>query len=80
MIQVSNSKDELDKLLGVRTSSLIIVHVNNSSKEEEEKMALNRKKGLHEILVERAKGSASKDTPGSQPFLALPPPPSSSNS
>ena len=38
-------------------------------------MALNRKKGLHEILVERAKGSASKDTPGSQPLLGLPPPP-----
>ena len=65
MIQVLDLEDELDRFSSVRTSGLIVVRIDNSSKEEEEEMALNRKKGLRELLAEKAKGSAPKDTLGS---------------
>ena len=38
-------KNELDRFSSVRTSSLVIAHIDNSSEEEEEEMALNRKNG-----------------------------------
>ena len=65
MIQVLDLEDELDRFSSVRTSGLIVVRIDNSSEEEEEEMALNRKKGLRELLAEKAKGSAPKDTLGS---------------
>ena len=61
MIQVSDSEDEPDKFLGVHAPGLVIAHIDNSSEEEEEEMSLNRKRGLHELLTNRAKGSALKD-------------------
>ena len=63
-------EDEFDRLSGVRNSSLIIAHIDDSS-EEEEKMALNRKRDLLDLLADKAKGPAPKDTSGSQPLLAL---------
>ena len=48
MIQASNSKDEPDRLLGVRTPGLIVTHVDNNSEEEAEEMSLHKKKGLRE--------------------------------
>ena len=47
----------------------------DNSSEEEEKMALDRKKGLKKLLVDRAKGSVQKDTSRSQPLPTLLPPP-----
>ena len=58
-------KNELDRFSGVCTSSLVVAHIDNSTEEEEEEMALNRKNGLRELLVDRAKGPAPKDTSGS---------------
>ena len=55
----------LDRFSGVRTSGFVVAHIDNSSEEEEEEMALNRKKGLQELLVDRAKGPTPKDTSGS---------------
>ena len=66
VVQVSVSKDELERFLGVRTPGLVIARIDDSSKDKEE-MVLNRKKGLKELLVERNNG-----TLGSQPLLALP--------
>ena len=65
MIQVLDLEDELDRFSSVCTSGLIVARIDNSSEEEEEEMALNRKKGLRELLAEKAKGSAPKDTLGS---------------
>ena len=73
MIQVSDLEGELNRSSVVRSPKLIVAQVDNNLEEEEE-MALNKRKGLKEILAERNKRSASYDTPGSQPFLALPPP------
>ena len=73
MIQVLDLEDELDRFSGVRTSGLIIVRINNSSEEEEEEMALNRKKGLWELLADRAKGPVPKDISRSQSPPVLPP-------
>ena len=53
MIQVSDIKDELDRFSSVCTS------------EEEEEMALNRKKYLKDFLAERNKGLAFKGALGS---------------
>lgn len=50
--------------------------IEKSSEEEEEEVSLNRKRGLHELLADKAKGSTPKDTSRSQPPLPLPPPPS----
>ena len=74
-IQVSNTEDEPNRLSGVCIPSLVIAHIDNSSEEEEEEeeMGLNKKKGLHKLLADKAKGSAPKDTPRSQPLPALPP-------
>ena len=73
-IQVSDIEDEPNRLSGVCTPSLVIAHIDNSfEEEEEEEMALNKKKGLRELLTDKAKGSAPKDTPRSQPLPALPP-------
>ena len=75
MIQVSDSEDKLDKSSNVRTSRFIVAQVANSlEEEEEEEMAMNRKRGLCELLANRAKGLAPKDASRSQPPLALPPP------
>ena len=65
MIQVLDSEDEPDRLLGVCTSGLVIARGGNSSEEEENEMTLNKKKGLHELLAKR--------DPGSQPLPSLPP-------
>ena len=73
VIQVSDSEDKPDRFSGVCPSGLVIACIDNSSKEEKEEMALNRKKGLKELLVDRAKGPAQKDTSRSQPLLTLPP-------
>ena len=62
MIQVSESEDEPDRFLGVHALGLVIARIDNSSEEEEEEMSLNRKRGLHELLANRAKGLAPKDT------------------
>ena len=79
MIQVSDLGEELDKSLSVYASGFTVVRVaNNLDEEEEEEMPLERKKGLRELLVGRAKGSMPKDTLGSQLPPALPPPPPSS--
>ena len=77
MIQVSDSEDELEKFSGVRAFRLVVTRIaSNSEEEEKEIMPLERKKGLHELLVGRAKGSAPKDALWSQipPTLPLPPP------
>ena len=62
MIQVSDSEDEPDRFLGVHALGLVIARIDNSSEEEEEEMSLNRKRGLHELLANKAKGLAPKDT------------------
>ena len=47
--------------------------MDDSLEEEEEEMAMNRKKGLHELLMDRDKGLAPKGALGFQPPVALPP-------
>ena len=57
MIQVIDSKDELDRSSGIRTPGFVVARINNSSEEEEDEMFLNRKRGSRELLADRAKGS-----------------------
>ena len=61
LVKISNLKGELDKSFIVRSPRLIVAWVD-SSFEEEEEMALNRKKDLKELITERNKGSSLKDT------------------
>ena len=74
VIQVLDSKDKLDRSSNVCTPRFVVAQVDNNSEEEEE-MALNKKRDLRELFTNRAKGLAPKDASGSQPPLALLPPP-----
>ena len=56
-VEISNSDGELDRSSIVRSPRLIVAWVDNSFDEEKE-MALNRKKGLKELLAERNKGTS----------------------
>ena len=56
-VEISNSDGELDRSSIVRSPRLIVAWVDSSSVEEE-KMTLNMKKGLKELLVERNKGTS----------------------
>ncbi|KAL0005433.1 hypothetical protein SO802_012994 [Lithocarpus litseifolius] len=78
VIQVSVLEEELDRFSGICAFEFIVVHVARGL-EEEEKMLLERKKGLHELLAGKAKGSAPKDALGSQLLPTLPPPPPLAN-
>ena len=78
MIQVSDSKDKLNKSFGVHTSRFIVAWVDDSLDEEEE-MALNSKKGFHELLADRAKGRHPR-TPWGPSLVLLSPSPSPSSS
>lgn len=51
MISVSNSEEELDRSSGFYTPRFIIVHVDDSSKEEED-MSFQRR-GLRDLLKGR---------------------------
>ena len=68
-------ENELDRSSGVCAPGLVVARIDNNSEEEKEGMSLNKKKGLRELLADRAKGSAPKDTLGLQPPLPFPPSP-----
>ena len=75
VVQVPNSEDELDKVSGLHPSGLVIACIDDNSKDEEEEISLNPRKGLKDLLTRRKKGSKPKDVPGTQPLPNLPPPP-----
>ena len=60
MILVLDLEDELDRSSGVCAPGLVVARIDNNSEEEEEGMSLNKKKGLSELLADRAKGSAPR--------------------
>ena len=54
----------------------MIAHPENTSKEEEDEMALNQgNKNLRDLMAARNKGSTSQEVPKSQVPPTLPPPP-----
>ena len=73
-VEVSDSEGELDESSAAHSPRLVISRVDTTS-EEEEGMALNPRKGLRDLMVERNKGSSLKDIPKSQVPPSLPPPP-----
>ena len=73
IIHIPDAKDEFDRFLGVRTPGLVVANINKRSKEEEEEIALNPRKGLKDLLTGRNKGSSSKEALKSQPLPTLPP-------
>ena len=75
VVKVPNFEDELNRVSGLHPSGLEVVHPDDSLEDEEEKMALNQRKGLRDLMAGRNKGSSFKEVPK---FLAtdnLPPPP-----
>ena len=69
VVQVSDSENKPDRFSSVRTLGLVIAQIDDSL-EDEEKMTVNRKKGLKELFAERNKGTSR-----SQPLHTLLPPP-----
>lgn len=64
IIHLLDEEDELDRTSSVRAPCFIVARIDSST-EEEEKMALNRRKGLRDLFTDRAKGQTSKDALGS---------------
>ena len=73
-VEISDTKGELDRTSSVRTPGLIFAKIGDSSKEEEEEMSLNLRKGLKDLLTRRNKGLSSKEALKFQPPSSLPPP------
>ena len=76
IVHISKAEDEPDRHSGVHTPILVIARLDNTSKEEEDEMALNRgNKNLRDLMAARNKGSTSQEVPKSQVPPTLPPPP-----
>ena len=73
-MELLDFEGKLDKSSAAHFPTLIIARVDGSS-EEEEDMALNPRKGLKDILIERNKGSSSKEALKTLLPPNLPPPP-----
>ena len=73
-IEVSDFEVGLDRFSAANFPRLVVARINTSSEEEEE-MALNQRRSVRDLMVERNKGSFSKETPKSQVPPTLPPPP-----
>lgn len=65
MIEVLDSKDELDRVSGVCPSGLVIARSDDCSEAEEEEMAFNQRKGLRDLMAKRNKGSSFEEVPKS---------------
>ena len=59
LIEISNTKGELDRTSSVHTPCLILAQIDDSSEKEEEAMSLNPRKGLKDLLAGRTKGLSS---------------------
>ena len=62
LVELSDSKVELDKSSVANSARLVIAQVDSSSEEEEE-IALNSRRGLKDLVARRNKGSSSKEAP-----------------
>lgn len=79
VIHLLDKEDELDRNLGVRAPGLIIARIDSNLKKEEE-MALNKRKTLKDLLIDKAKGKTSKDPVAPYPLPILPSPSTPSSS
>lgn len=61
MIQVSDSKGELERFFIIHSSRIIIACVDSSSEEEDEIPLDNKKKGLRDLLKGRNQGTTPAD-------------------
>ena len=77
IVNISDAEGKTDKHLGVHAPTLVIARPNSSSKEEKDKITLNkRNKSLRDLMAARNKVSTSKKATKSQiPPTLLPPPP-----
>ena len=65
LVEILDSKGELDRAFATRSPKLIVTHVDPNSEEDEE-MDLNPRRGLKDLLAGRNKGATSKEVPKSQ--------------
>ena len=73
LVNISNAEEEVDRHSGVHHPALVVAHVDNTSKEEEDKMALNRgNRSLRDLMAARNKGTTSQEIPKSQVPHILP--------
>ena len=63
VVKVPNFEHELNRVSGLHPSGLEVVHPDDSLEDEEEKMALNQRKGLRDLMAGRNKGSSFKEVP-----------------
>ena len=74
VIPILDAEDKPDRHSSVHALILVVDCPNNSSKEVEDDMALNKgNKGLRKLLAGRNTGSTSKEVPKSKLPSTLPP-------
>ena len=76
IVNSSDAEGKTDKHLSVHAPTLVIARPNSSSKEEKDRMTLNKgNKSLRDLMVAQNKVSTSKKATKSQVPPTLPPPP-----
>ena len=60
-VEISNTEGKLNRTSSVRTPGLIFAKIDDNSKEEEEEMSLNPRKGLKDLLLRRNKRLSFKE-------------------
>ena len=71
-IILSESEADINRLFAANTPDLVVAQIDSES--EEEKMALNQRRNLQDLMASRNKGATSQEVPKSQVPPTLPPP------
>ena len=78
LVNISNAEEEANRHSGVHLPTLVVAHLDSTSEEEEDEMALNRRnRSLRDLMAARNKGTTSQEVLKSQVPPTLPPPPPS---
>jgi len=66
LVNISDAEEEANRYSGVHHPTMVVAHVDSTSKEEEGEMALNRgRRSLRDLMVAKNKGTTSQEVPKS---------------
>jgi len=74
LVNILVAEEEANRHLSVHLPTLVVTHLDSTSEEEEDEMALNRgNRSLRDLMVARNKGTTLQEVPKSQVPPTLPP-------
>ena len=66
LVNISDAEGEADRHSDVHLPTLVVAHLDSTSEEKEDEMALNRgNRSLRDLMVARNKGTTSQEVPKS---------------